>query len=306
MKFDMPASSPNVGPIFILASGQRCGSTLIQRFLCTHPDILIWGEHDGVLRQILPGFQRLYEWNDLFGHHYEKYLDTGVARNFIANMNPPAAVISETLQQLFHTYWREPVLQLGKHIWGFKEVLYDAHIARQLMTLFPDARVIFITRHPFNCFTSMLHEERLKPGETYVPLKEIWTRSRTIEALNFWININRSFLETPDLDESRIFRLKYEQIVADSTGTMNRLVRWLKMNPDDFDFSLLDYKIYTDRHSDLDDRPVIQWSDLSAEEYTLLTADEVLHVTRMLDYEMPEPRPRKGHLQDMHYIEEAL
>ncbi|HEX2618502.1 MAG TPA: sulfotransferase, partial [Phototrophicaceae bacterium] len=139
----------NVGPIFVLASGQRCGSTLLQRFLSTHQDILIWGEHDGVLNKIFAGFERLYEWHDLFGHHYDKYLETGVARNFIANMNPPADVITDTQIQLVTNYWQEPAAALGKHIWGFKEVLYDAHMAMHLQRLFPTARIVFLTRHPF-------------------------------------------------------------------------------------------------------------------------------------------------------------
>lgn len=283
-----------VGPIFILASGQRCGSTLLQRFLCTHPDILIWGEHDGVLNRIFSGFERLHEWHSLFGHHYQKYLNAGVSRNFIANMNPPEEAIHTTQLQMVQNYWQEPAAALGKSIWGFKEVLYDAHMALQLKSLFPTARVIFITRHAFNCFTSLLHEERLKPGETYVPLKEIWTRARTIEALNYWVNINRSFIETPGLDESWVLRLRYEDFTDDKTGSASRLVRWLGLDPDDFDFSILDYKIFTDRHNGPDDRPKIQWSDLSAEEYTLLTSDEVRYVSQLLNYDLPAPRPIKG------------
>jgi hypothetical protein len=291
----MPAT--NIGPIFIFGSGQRCGSTLLQRLLCTHPDILIWGEHDGVLPGILAGFDRLREWHELFGHHYETYQSSGVVRNFIANMNPPAEYALEAQIQLLRNYWQKPALQLGKTIWGFKEVLYTAEVALKLRELFPTTKVIHITRHPFNCFTSLLHEERLKPGETYVPLKEIWTRARTIEALNMWVKVNHSFLETPGLDESWVYNVTYEQLVRQKAIVVDDLAEWLELNPDDFDMTVFDYKIYTDRHNEEDERPVIEWSDLSAEEYTLLTADAVRAVAERLHYEMPPPRPRQGMIE---------
>lgn len=295
--------NPKVGPIFIFGSAQRCGSTLLQRLLCTHPDILIWGEHDGVLTNIFAQFERLDEWNALFGHHYEKYLESGVAQNFIANMNPPVDVAVEAQIQLIRSYWQEPAAALGKSIWGFKEVLYTANIALTLKRLFPNSKVIQITRHPFKCFASMLHEERLKPGETYVPLKEIWTRARTIEALNNWVKINRSFLDTPGLDEDWVFRLTYEQLVRQKEHVVETLSDWLNLNPNDFDRSVFDYKIFTDRHNGTDDRPVIEWADLSAEEYTLLTSDEVREVAERLNYEIPPPRPEQGMVERNQRVE---
>lgn len=42
---------PTVGlerPVFLLASGWRTGSTLLQRLLCSHPDVHIWGENRGL------------------------------------------------------------------------------------------------------------------------------------------------------------------------------------------------------------------------------------------------------------------
>ncbi|MBC8098591.1 MAG: sulfotransferase, partial [Armatimonadetes bacterium] len=211
-------------------------------------------------------------------------------RNFVANLNPPRPTIREAQINLVKSYWQAPAAAIGKPIWGFKEVLYDAQMALTLKDLFPTAKIIYITRHPFKCFTSLLHEERLKPGETYVPLKEIWTRNRTIEALNHWVRINRSFLETPGLDGDWLYQMTCEQLVADIPGKTHDLIAWLGLQPDDFDYSLFDYKIYTDRHSNEDDRPTLTWADLSAEEYTLLTSDDVLSVTQRLGYAMPAPR----------------
>src|SRR5690349_2711991 len=145
-------------PIFLLGSGQRCGTTLLQRFLSSHPDVIIWGEHDGVLSKMFAQFERLHEWQDLFGHHFDKYNQSGPLHHFIANMNPPRRVVNDVQVEMVRGYWQRPAHALGRQYWGFKEVLYGADMAVQLRDLFPGARVIYITRHVFDCFVSLLHE----------------------------------------------------------------------------------------------------------------------------------------------------
>jgi hypothetical protein len=287
-------SSEQHGPIFIFGSGQRCGSTLLQRFLCTHPDVLIWGEHDGVFQKVFEQFERLVEWNRLFGHHFERFTNGFGANTFIANMNPPLATIAQAQTDLFMDLWARPAQAMGKDIWGFKEVLYGADMALKLRAIFPDARVIHITRNVFSCFTSLLHEERLKPGQTYVPLKEVWTRARTIESVNHWTRINRSFIDTPGLDDDWVYTVRYEDLTGDTAKTTRGLLDWLGLHPEDFNFAVFDHKIYTDRHHGPDDRPKITWADLSAEEFYLITTEEILDISRHYGFVMlssPQPEP---------------
>src|SRR5262249_17333128 len=47
-------------PIFVLSSG-RSGSTLVQRILNSYPDITIWGEHGGFLKETAEAFFRILE-----------------------------------------------------------------------------------------------------------------------------------------------------------------------------------------------------------------------------------------------------
>ena len=54
-------------PLLVLAAGQRCGSTLVQRLLCSHPRVRVWGEHVGQLRQVLTARQRLNLWSEANG-----------------------------------------------------------------------------------------------------------------------------------------------------------------------------------------------------------------------------------------------
>lgn len=279
------AAMPN--PILILASGQRTGSTLLQRFIVSHPRIMIWGEHDGVLTDIFRKYDRLYAWDTMFAHQLETFKIDGF-NNFIPNMIPPSNIIRDSQRAILETLYRNPAKELGRDIWGFKEVLYDADMTLRLRELFPDMRVLYITRHPFNCFTSLLHEERLKPAEINIPLTDIWTREKTTRWIDVWTHINRSFLDHPAVTDDWVFRLRYEDLILDTPGVTGAMIEWLGMAPDEFDLTVFEHRLYTDRDNTQvirrDQRPKIHWEDLTAEEYRLMTQPDLVQVAKRLGY----------------------
>lgn len=274
------------GPIFIFASGQRCGSTLLQRFLCSHPNVLIWGEHDGTLEKIFDQFDHLLWWEQSFGHQFQTYLEDGY-HNFIPNMNPKAPAIDYARAQVVRNLWQVPAAAIGKPIWGFKEVLYEASVALELKRLFPDCKVIHHTRSIVDCFISLRHEEKIPPElQPHVPLKQVWTRQRTLEFIDTWIRVNQSFMMNPDLDESWVFHMTYEQLIHDPLLTTQKLVSWIGLEFDDFDQEVFKYKLYTDRHKGDDPRPKVTRADLPPDEIKLLTTDTILELSAMFDYDM--------------------
>jgi hypothetical protein len=279
----IPPSS--TAPIFIFASGQRCGSTLLQRLLCSHPQIMIWGEHDGVLNKLFPQFERLLRWEEMFRHQYGLFLNDGI-NNFVPNMNPPRTVIYHAQEQWMRHMWQYPAEALGRPIWGFKEVLYDANMAQQLRTLFAGARILHLTRNIFECFISLKHEEYIPPeGQPHVPLEQVWTRTRTIEFINDWMRVNQSFIDHP-LDLSWGYHITYEALVSNPQQSVQRLADWLGLNAEDFDLDVFRYKLYTDRHKGDDQRPSIRRADLTAEEVALVTTPELLRISAYLNYDM--------------------
>jgi hypothetical protein len=285
---------PGLGPILIFASGQRCGSTLLQRYLCSHPEIIIWGEHDGVLTKMFTQFDRLQEWGEMFGHQLETFLDDGV-NNFIPNMNPPREFVLQAQRQMVENLWQLPVQNLGRSIWGFKEVLYGADMALYMHRLFPNARIIHLTRNIFECFISLYHEEHVSPKmQPHVPLEQVWTRERTLEFIEYWIKVNRSFLETPGLSSEWLFSLTYEQLTQDTRNTVHQLVTWLGLDEADFDLNVFRHKIYTDRHKGPDLRPKIERADLLPEDIALLTTEEILGISELLNYDMSVPQHEIG------------
>ena len=280
--------APN--PILILSSGQRTGSTLLQRFILSNPRIMIWGEHDGILTDILGRYDRLYEWEQMFGHQLETFVTNGY-NNFIPNMVPKPEVIWKGQRAILEALYRDPALKMGRDIWGFKEVLYDANIAVRIRDLFPDVRVVFITRHPFNCFVSLLHEERLKPPEVNIPLHESWSRPKTVQWIKNWTHINETFLDHPDITDDWVFKLTYEQLIADIPNVTEQMIDWLGMDRDAFDVDVFNHRRYTDRNNSSadkqDKRTKLTWDDLSAEEALLITQPEIRGVAQRLGYDMP-------------------
>lgn len=273
-------------PILIFASGQRCGSTLLQRFLCSHPNIVIWGEHDGVLTGLFDRFARLYEWQDMFSHQYDTYIADGY-NNFIPNMNPPQHHLRHAQIELVRNLWKLPAEELGCNIWGFKEVMYDAEMALLIRDLFPDVRIIHLTRNIFECFISLRHEEYIPPDmQPHVPLAQVWTRSRTLDFIATWTRVNSSMLSHPALDESWNYRITYENMVKCPNKSMEKLVNWLGLAFQDFDLGVFQHKLYTDRHKGPDQRPLVRRSDLSSEEIALLTSEEILNISEQLEFDM--------------------
>ena len=280
----MPATEH--GPIFIFASGQRCGSTLLQRFLSSQPDTIIWGEHDGVLAKMFAQFDRLYEWREMFGHQFQLFVEDGY-NNFIPNMNPDPEYIREAQIQLVRNIWEAPAHGMGKQIWGFKEVLYDAEMALRLHDLFPSARIIHLTRNIFECFISLRYEEEITPEEQqHVPLKQVWTRARTIEFIETWLRVNESLLYTPGLESSWFYHLSYENLVKSPTEVTCDLVDWLNMEIREFDMDVFKHKLYTDRHKGPDPRPKVRRADLTDEEVALITTEPIMKVSELLNYDM--------------------
>src|SRR5438874_131876 len=75
-------------PILVLGTGNRCGSTLIQRLLSSHPDVLIWGEHGGQLSQLLAAGAGIHDWSNRLGSRARAMFADGGYQSFMANLLP--------------------------------------------------------------------------------------------------------------------------------------------------------------------------------------------------------------------------
>ena len=146
-------------PIFLLSTGWRAGSTLLQRILVTDPRLLIWGEPFGemtllsritemVSNSVSPRDLKLWKTQDIIA-------STSLSTSWIATLSPPGDDFRLALRGLIDRWLGEPARQQGFARWGFKEVRLGATEAYLLHWLFPNARFVIISRHPFDCYRSL-------------------------------------------------------------------------------------------------------------------------------------------------------
>lgn len=211
-------------PVFIFASGNRCGSTLLQRLLNSNPDVLVWGEHGGALQSVLEGSERFGDWAYDHREHSETFFRSG-PDHFIPNMSPSPERIRAAARTYVEEVFADSALAAGRHIWGFKEVRYRLPVALLLQELFPEARFIHLTRRIEDCFLSMKRWE----------LSGEWKRSWTIESLNNWALINRGFLDQGH-ELSQLISVRYEDMTSLSPHEfISKISDFLRLPADDFD-----------------------------------------------------------------------
>jgi Sulfotransferase family len=212
-------------PLLVLGSGQRSGSTLLQRLLSSHPRVLIWGEDGGALGDLLAAGERLLGWSEEFGPDARAEYARHAYQAWMANLNPEPDRIAVALRQFFQSLYEQPAAALGRQVWGLKEVRYGLADAARLHRLFPELAVVLLVRDPRNVLRSLDEWERRSGGK--------WTRPQTERAVEDWRRVAADWLADPG--PLPVLRLRYEDVVADPAGTCRALGVHTGLDPDGFD-----------------------------------------------------------------------
>jgi len=143
---DSEAKFSNLSPVFVLGCAWRCGSTLLQRLLSSTREVLVWGEHCGLVADLVGSRQQLEKNHALAERQRKNFLSRGSAA-WVANLNPTTETFfPEALRAFLTAYYGPETELLGYRRWGFKEVRYDYKVARELLRAFPNGRVLFLIR----------------------------------------------------------------------------------------------------------------------------------------------------------------
>lgn len=157
--FEEPApGDKDFSPVFVLSTGWRTGSTLLQRLLMTDRRLLLWGEplgRFGLLTRISAAVCGMEsEWPpDEFW--IDRRQPEDLTTTWVANLFPPAADFRASLRALFERWLGEPARARGFARWGFKEVRLGAAEATVLRWLYPAAHFVVITRDPVAAYSSV-------------------------------------------------------------------------------------------------------------------------------------------------------
>lgn len=157
---EQPSACPHdeEAPIFLLATGWRTGSTLLQRILVTDPRLIMWGEPHGDLDiinrlgEIAAGFCRDIAPDSVILTTRTEQM----SGEWIANLYPRTSVIRQAMQSMVYHWLAQPAKELGYTRWGMKEVRLGYAEAALLLWLFPKAKFIVITRNPRDSYRSSM------------------------------------------------------------------------------------------------------------------------------------------------------
>ncbi|HEX5863681.1 MAG TPA: sulfotransferase [Casimicrobiaceae bacterium] len=267
-----PAHEPTGPPVFVLAGGGRTGSTLVQRLLISTGEIMIWGEHGGLL---LDAVQRIVygirDWIDSAGgRQLAKFAQQGW-NSFIPNLNPPHEAFLEGARAALRESLAVPAATLGYRRWGFKEIRYDAAAVSLLRTLFPDAAIVVLVRHPEAALRSI----------KATPWYEKDHDARPDVFLNRWATLSSSLAGTRSAGAGVLF-LRYEELVADAEGVIAQLAAHVAVDQHRFNPLALTTRLrgITEELAPLQDR------DRAA-----LAAPAVRQAAAILGYDVERPAP---------------
>lgn len=208
-KWGLEPQPPSNAPIFLFASIWRSGSTLLQRLLCSNPDLILWGEpytDTAILPRMAEASKAILQESWLTPEHFIS--DNEVMKNlseyWIANLYPPPQAYQNACRVMVDTLFRYPAEENGFSRFGFKEVRHSVDVAQFLQWVYPDARFVFLVRNPWDCWASY------RGASWYLQYPNILIESIE-DFARLWVKNLSSFLKWHD-DSGMLIR--YEDLIS--------------------------------------------------------------------------------------------
>ncbi|MGA9390309.1 MAG: sulfotransferase [Candidatus Sulfotelmatobacter sp.] len=210
-------------PIFLFSAGPRTGSTLLQRILVTDSRLLLWGEPLGELTLVSMIAEMVSRSiNPVLLELWGRQPDTnspGLATSWIATLYPSVDDFRFALRGLFDQWLGKPARERGFSRWGFKEIRLGATEASLLHWLYPNAKFVFIYRHPYDCYRSLADSR----WNVYFRYPDMPMDSAASFA-NLWNRLAMSWSELPS--GFPCFSIKYEDLIGKKVD-FRKLESWL-------------------------------------------------------------------------------
>ena len=209
---DRSQENDSESPIFLLATGWRSGSTLLQRILVTDPTVLLWGEPLGEMA-LLSGIAEMLGGLSTYPNLAQcSAVDTpspaSLPTTWIATLFPPGSSLRSGLRKLFDGWLGDPARKGGWVRWGFKEVRLGAQEAILLHWLYPKAKFVLLSRNPYDCYRSLSDS-----GWHHIYHSRPNIRVDSAAGIaRHWNRIATSWSQLPD--GFPVFRLRYEDLIA--------------------------------------------------------------------------------------------
>ncbi|MEM9479931.1 MAG: sulfotransferase [Verrucomicrobiota bacterium] len=180
----MPETPPP--SLLIAAPIQRSGTTWLQRYLTAAGDYFIWGENHLLIENLRLIHER---WPDAGMSHsdMEEVAKDGdkVTSYYFPNLSPNREQVLAAFRRAFKGIYPPPET-LKRRRWGWKEVRYGMPEIRFIRDLFPEIKLLFIVRNPYNAIRSVRRMGWIDDAKYYTVdyLAKIWSE-RTQDMMEF-------------------------------------------------------------------------------------------------------------------------
>lgn len=227
-------------PVVILSAG-RSGSTLLQRIVNTSPNLVIWGEHGGMLSGVANSYQNLIYGKQLNDFHYNrkdkvgKSLITGSYSEYNISINWMNSFDKENSKDLFRNFifstLNQKVKLTSTQKWGFKEILYsnNDNVVNMLVDLFPDTKFLFSIRNPLDAVLSMMFAFSSEDVRNNAIEMDDFSALRK-DIHNFALRLKRSlgsFNEWTENPQINSMVIKYEDLISQQEKIIPEIFNFL-------------------------------------------------------------------------------
>ncbi len=210
-------------PVFVFGAGERCGSTLLQRYLCSHPEIFLWGGQHGALSELFKFWETALDHSLSHSYVADSFVKSGV-QEFIANLCPQKESVNNAvrvaLQTLFGGYAER---------WGCKEIRCGVQVAEMLVDLFHECSVIFVVRDINDCISSTMRWG--------------YDAAAATEVARSWARLANGFTQRSERLVARSIVIRYEDFIENPIKYSGQIGELLKVNYRDFDGDVLNVRV---------------------------------------------------------------
>lgn len=236
-------------PIFLFGSG-RCGSTLVQRAINAHPDVVMYGEHEGFLGPIANSYHKLTQTGDVERFIYsDEAVSPDILMGPIKDSNVDICWVNNFTREDVHREHRQLVLNLltqgldlDKVHWGFKEIRYrqGQHTLWFLRELFPDSKFIFLYRDPLDTLVS-----GLLAWENPVALLADPERLATMisNRIDGWTSKYAYLMKHQQGEDAATCVVRYEDLVADPAAWMAQIFELLDLDTPQLALDMFNHRV---------------------------------------------------------------
>jgi len=195
-------------PIFLFSAGWRSGSTLLQRLVSSDSSVLMWGEPYGdriPVPRLAATIADFHPDDPTIKYAIENFYGE-MSEEWIANLNPGPKMLHAAHLAYYETLLAKPVQAKGYSRWGAKWVRLSAYYAHYFRWLYPQAKFVFLTRHPLSAYHSYKRKK-------WFSIRPYFRVNNVFKFMLFWKYLSDSFIrEYKNLNGMLI---RYEDLIAD-------------------------------------------------------------------------------------------